>query len=579
MFKTNRLIRGELNKTLMRPILYMVTLLLVVSIIFSFTRFDINTRADDYYTISGNTKAEVYNNFYSTTADISKMSIDKMIQDANATLDYYTNLNTLTPSGTISPDRVTYNLHIDNVNNHYKNFYYQSIQNQIISQCNYNKANIQFELQDLRTYFTTAIEKESPSILITQSNSTRLITLIDQCIQKLTDKNQNYNNLDTHQNIYNYIFSGGRIDEINKILGSIHDVLLSENTIKNTRQLLTTAQTNLQTRENKITQCYINADTKITDLKKLVLEYYLYADQIALNFDTTLLYDPIKSYDDTYIHTLKGKNYSNLYTYQLQETLTSSQYLISHNATHSDYATMYNTNMASTNEPNAFDFVFSGMELCSFIIIIFCVVIAASMVAGEQSNGTLKLLAIRPYKRHKILSSKILSALIIGTILSLFCMLVLFALGWINFGIDLTNILAIFNATTPFVISPILVMLIYLGCLMLKILAYILIAVAISVIFRSNVGAVGISIFIFFFSTLFGYMLINSTWYAYLPFSNFDLFKYLGGNFVSGTSISTLSSTGILFNTDFFFSLIITMATITLLTIISHLVFKKREIK
>ncbi|MBR7090989.1 MAG: ABC transporter permease subunit, partial [Clostridia bacterium] len=289
--------------------------------------------------------------------------------------------------------------------------------------------------------------------------------------------------------------------------------------------------------------------------------------------------DPINGYTDTYIHTLKGAEYSTIYSYQLVERLNSTEFLINNNANYTDYASMYNTAVASTPEPNAFDFVYTGMELCSFVIIIFCVVIGASMVAGEQNNGTLKLLAIRPFKRHKILTSKILSTLLFGIILSLFCMIILFILGWINYGVDMTPVLAIFDATLPFAISPILAMLIYLACLIFKILAYVLIAVAISVLFRSNVGAVSISIFIFFFSTLFGYMFIDSVWYAYLPFSNFDLFKYFGGNFVANTSASTLSSTGILYNTSFYFSLIISVVCMIILTILSYKVFKSREIK
>ena len=579
MFKTNRLIRGELNKILMRPILYIVSILLVVAIIFSFTRFDISNKTDNYYTISGNTKAEVYANFYSNTLENSKLKIDEMLSNAESTLDYYIELNKTDKDGNISPLRTTFDLNIDTIINLYETNYQNAILDNSIASCNYYKSQIQFDLEEVRKKYNNAIDQKNSSILITTKDANELITLIDQSLQKLKDNKVNYNKIDTHLSTFQYLFSSDRMSKINNILHSIQDVLIDDQTITTTKKLITTAKNNLSIREQIITECYNDSSTKISQLKNLILDYYMYADQIALNIDTTIIYTPIKHYSDTYIHSLKGDNYSNLYNYQLQETLTSTQYIINNNLSHNDYATMYNIGMSSTAEPNAFDFVYNGMELCSFIIIIFCVVIGAGMVAGEQSNGTLKLLAIRPYKRHKILSSKILSTLLFGTILSLFCMLILFILGWINFGIDFTPVMMIFNSTTALTIHPLLVMLLYLGTLIFKILAYVLIAVAISVLFRSNVGAVSISIFIFFFSTLFGYMFVDSVWYAYLPFSNFDLFKYFGGNFITGTSTSTLSSTAILYNTNFFFSIIISAITIIVLAILTYRVFNKREIK
>ena len=47
-----RLLRGEMHKILMRPILYVITGVLVLALFFSFTLLDMDNRNSDQYSIS-----------------------------------------------------------------------------------------------------------------------------------------------------------------------------------------------------------------------------------------------------------------------------------------------------------------------------------------------------------------------------------------------------------------------------------------------------------------------------------------------------------------------------------------------
>ena len=58
------------------------------------------------------------------------------------------------------------------------------------------------------------------------------------------------------------------------------------------------------------------------------------------------------------------------------------------------------------------------LEIASFLIIAFTVVIGAGMIAKEYSDGTIKLLAIRPFNRNKIVKMLLLSVAVSGTMSS-----------------------------------------------------------------------------------------------------------------------------------------------------------------
>ena len=148
------------------------------------------------------------------------------------------------------------------------------------------------------------------------------------------------------------------------------------------------------------------------------------------------------------------------------------------------------------------------------------------------------------------------------------------------FGLDMTPILAVFNASSAFVISPALLILIYIVMLLFKILFYVLLATMISVVFRSNVGAVAVSILIYFISALFAVLFTGSYWYAFLPFAGSDLFKFFGGNLiVQDNPLAIALSSPLFYNSSFIVSIFTVTVSILIFIVISYTTFKKREIK
>jgi ABC-2 type transport system permease protein len=88
------------------------------------------------------------------------------------------------------------------------------------------------------------------------------------------------------------------------------------------------------------------------------------------------------------------------------------------------------------NEDSLWRFVLGAVSVLFVLISLFTIVVGASSVASEFSNGTIKMLLIRPYRRWKILLSKYLCTLLFAA--GMMCLLFVsaFLVGGISFGFN-----------------------------------------------------------------------------------------------------------------------------------------------
>lgn len=84
--------------------------------------------------------------------------------------------------------------------------------------------------------------------------------------------------------------------------------------------------------------------------------------------------------------------------------------------------------------PSNWLFMFIASNILASLIAIFTVVKAADAVAGEFSQGTIKLLLIRPWRRSAILLSKFLAMLLFGLALTAAAFTVTLVVGTAFFG-------------------------------------------------------------------------------------------------------------------------------------------------
>lgn len=572
-----RLLKGELNKILMRPILYVITGILVVALFFSFFIYNPTNRSDSSITMYDECEnlSDIYTLFNSSTNQYGKQSTNNLVDSGTRIIETVKTNNNFNAAEDLS-SRI--NKTINSFSN-YKEFdsvFSESGKASDEEQRLYQQ--IKEDISSLKQKFEEYRDANFSSIII---NSADNFTLNQLFLSTLNEFNIDQTSHEAHLMLRKNIIEKNYLQKINEKINTIQQIKVSDENLEELSLYITTANNMLSKIDSSIDEIYNSGNLEqLDELKNQTIRYYLVGTNINRLVRDVVTYSPLLSLPDHEINQYFG--YDGIHSYQIKERIVMSKFLLDNNAVSSDYANVFTATKTSNSEKNAFDFVYFGLEITTFIIIVFTVVIAAGMLAGEQSSGTLKLLLIRPYSRSKILTSKLLATMIFATIFLLFSTIVLFLIGLFTMGANFTAILCVFNASSAFVVSPFVLLLIYLACILFKILMYILLALAISAIFRSNVAAVGVSIVLYFMLSIFGTIFAGTYWYGYLPFSNLDLFKYLGGSFIANGSLSPLQvifSTPMFYEGSFTYSLLISLGFGLILLSLTYLIFRKREVK
>lgn len=172
-------------------------------------------------------------------------------------------------------------------------------------------------------------------------------------------------------------------------------------------------------------------------------------------------------------------------------------------------------------------------SITSFITL-FVVIVCSSLVSSEFSDGTIKQLLIRPYKRWKILLSKYITSLLFAALLLVVLFVSSYLVGILFFGsgsytdkiLDPTS----FEYSSVLVGEYVVNMMVYWipGFLVITAVAFML-----STLFKSQALAVGISIFILFASStltnIIQSFIEENVWLKFVLFPHLDLRGYISG--------------------------------------------------
>lgn len=201
------------------------------------------------------------------------------------------------------------------------------------------------------------------------------------------------------------------------------------------------------------------------------------------------------------------------------------------------------------------------------MVIVLVIIIAADMVAGEYTAGTMKLLLIRPHSRARILFSKYIAVSLFAIVM----LTLLVSSGYV------TNAL-LYGAgnihTTDFFLDQqgqvirqnvcLQVIKMY-GLSMVPVMGYVTLAFTVSTILRNSALALGISLSLM----IIGNSMLEATakleWLKYLPFANSDISLYIFH--LPSRPEMTLT-----------FSITVLLIYIVALTCLSWSVFKKRDV-
>lgn len=613
----SRLVNGELYKILLRPITYLFMTVLFVAIVFSFLFLSFQTpskqQALNFYDNDALASTQsVVDEFNTTSQFYGKFNTDKIITEAEQKISFYQIAKT-SQTSTIktTTDLKTLLTHLQNTYAQLKTKISAGESNfneTVATECAQAVAQLVDYFKSFQSTYNTILNYSTPVALINTNTDKKLSNLLTTTLDKLQPTNEDGavvefdsgTSFATYLTLVNCFENNFVFKTLDSLVADIEDVVskITDKQLETMQNVFNNATTYLSSLNLQIQKYATDADTKTKQVKEDASKYYLVGLQIQSYVQNKILYLIFEGKNDFEINKLandfsdlmlldnetKDKNTTsnNIYTYKIKEQLVLNEYLLSQSSklSFADYGSAFSTKPSSGDSTTAFDFAFYGLEICSVVIIVFSIIFGAGMIAGEQSGGTLRGLASKPFGRNKIASSKILSTFLFGTFWLFVCAVLLFVGGVILFGLDLTPILFVLNASWVVEMSPILYFLVYFLLLLVKLFLFILIAVAVSSTIRHHSSAVLISLGIYVCAIALNLAFGNSLWLGLFPIGNFDLFKYFGGSFIDGTSVVTSSlSSSILHGTDLIFSAIYTFVMIVVLELIIHITFKKRDIK
>lgn len=183
------------------------------------------------------------------------------------------------------------------------------------------------------------------------------------------------------------------------------------------------------------------------------------------------------------------------------------------------------TPITSNNGGQSAGAFFASLAGMLSIVNMVVVIVASISVASEFSDGTIKLLLIRPFKRSQILLSKFIVCLLFGAFITLFTMISAGLVGLLLFPIQsfMLPASASLGAVSAFKAAGMLAATNYL-----LIIFYSGVALMISAVFRSQALAVGIGMLTVFASSIINGMLMMAIpkW----PILKWSIFNLLNVN-------------------------------------------------
>ncbi len=245
--------------------------------------------------------------------------------------------------------------------------------------------------------------------------------------------------------------------------------------------------------------------------------------------------------------------------YNLNSYITQAQFLIENDMV----STNYSAPESLSKGYGAMEFIF---VLSKIIILIFGIVLASGTIAGEHSDGTMKLLLIRPHTRSSVLFSKLFTVCLVLLSFFIFNFLLTLLIGGVGWGLSGAQMaLSIFNSKTALILHPLGVIAFLHLFGLLESIVFALIALTISTLFRSRSGATAVSMLVYFVSFVLDALLSTFSWYKYIIFNNTNLFQYMSS---VGPTIA---------DQTLLFSLTVTIVYIVAMSIICFFTFAKRD--
>lgn len=443
-----------------------------------------------------------------------------------------------------------------------------------------NRNNLKKALENYNSYFSLVLDNDYPLVLVNKDKKITIEELIITATDTISIPVKDEGNYTSHKNAFENLSKLNLINNLTNFTnGEITQVQVDNYLITDFENIQKKVNENKSSLLTKIDG--LKNDEALSNIQFAVTEYSLLAD----SYHDYIYNKTILSITETY----EKSNYENFYKYNLDsfnryktnETITKDAYYINNNI----YENSFLNNFAfgqksSTGDTNLYDFMYFTLEICAVIIMIFAVMLVCSLITGETESGTIKLLLVRPYKRSKIITAKLFATLFFVLTFMAFSFVITFVGGYFLYGMPTGSILAVFNASEAFTISPLAMIIIDAFTLLLDIIFFVILALMIAILCKNYAASISTVLVVIILNYALNIVFGGTFWYTVLPGMNMHLFKYFGNAFIgegTGMILQSVLITSIESSMTFTFSILANIAYMIIAIAIAYSVFQKRD--
>lgn len=588
MFKLNR---AELKKIFLRPAVYVMLFVLALALVVSTFLFSPTTRTNPTtsFGTANDTVAMAFSAFKNSSSADGKLALDEALENAKTNLEEFTNQQSLQNA---LKENLTQIKHTLTYNNGDDEETFASALWDYALQTSENKTVLLAEVAELETLANNVYQTCQNQI--TSANIDFYITAENLSILK-----------DYAENLFLAIPPTEELNEFTREALAEFADNIKQNYVPNEELQIITSAEKIQISTEKVSEIVekyytpvmyadgtssiltniyeemeafvsANADNQTADAKAefnaIATKYKIATENSVKLLENSLMLEKAGAYSDVELKSFIG--FEDFNRYVLTERITAGQFVLDNQLFEPNYLASLGFNTTSGYAPTAFDFCIYAMQIVSVILTVFAIFFMSSSMAGDFQNGTMKMIASRPLSRGKIVAGKTMASINFTLIFAIFGLVASLAIGYALFGFGEGQVLAVFNATTAFMVHPAVLIAIYFVSMMLGIIFFICLANLLAVILRSSVGAMFITFIVFVASIILKALFVGATWFVYTPFAYLDLFAFMGGAGVNGGFLSFAIPLG----ANAFIAIGVLLGMIILIDIFSKLIFKARDI-
>ncbi len=255
----------------------------------------------------------------------------------------------------------------------------------------------------------------------------------------------------------------------------------------------------------------------------------------------------------------------------LRQDITKATFLLSEESLYcSQWQEPLNFN-TSSSITTAFDQSYLVLAIVGFLAVIFGIFCAYKLFGRDRRNGKIDIILSQNVPYGQVFAGKFL-AIVFCTTFALAVFLLLSLLWSMLFYPTITTgILAVFNLTTPYIISPILFLLLKFVGIELQVIFWAVVTIFLMNISRKFELTFAIALLIFAATVVCNLFLNQFLVYCLFPFMHTDLTAFLGGGSMHAGFLQTTLYT----NGNFFISLAYYVVVVVLLYNFTNQLFKK----